>query len=202
MKFLRGLAAASYPLLIFAGLHWLTPRWLALLIVGSVLLRVALRWHRPSPEELRRALAPALALAAVLVPTLLLDDARTLLFVPALVNAALLVAFGRTLQRGPSQVETFARLQHPDLSPAQVRHCRSVTLVWCGFFVVNGAIALALALSGDLWAWTLYTGAIAYAGMGLLLAGEFVVRAWRFRNYQGTLFEPLFDRLFPRRPTA
>jgi uncharacterized membrane protein len=201
MKLLRGLLAVAYPFLIFAGLRWLEPRWLALLLGVSLLLRSATRWQRPSRQELQRLLAPALLVAAVLVPTLVLNDARYLLFVPVLVNAALLLAFARTLRRGPTLVETFARLQHPDLSEAQVRHCRTVTVVWCVFFAANAAVCLWLALAADLWIWTLYTGLVSYGLVGLVFAAEFVVRSWRFRNYQGTLVEPLFRRLFPQGPT-
>lgn len=201
MKLLRGLLAVAYPFLIFAGLHWLEPRWLALLLGGTILLRAATRWRRPSRDELLRLLTPAALVGSVLVLTLAMNDARYLLFVPAMVNAALLVAFARTLRVGPPLVETFARLQHPDLSPAQVRHCRAVTLVWCVFFAANGGFALWLALEADVWLWALYTGFVSYLLIGLVFAAEFVVRSWRFRNYQGTLVEPLFRRLFPQGPT-
>jgi uncharacterized membrane protein len=200
MKVLRGLLAAAYPFVVFAGLRWLEPRWLALLLGASVLLRAALGWHRPSAQELRRLLVPALLVAGVLAPTLVWNDPRALLFVPALVNGALLLAFARSLGSGPPLVETFARLRHPELSPAQVRHCRSVTAVWCCFFAANAGVSLWLALWDDLWLWTLYTGVVAYVLMGALFAAEFVVRSWRFRNYQGTLVEPLFRRLFPENP--
>ena len=182
-----------------AGL-WPMVLGLALLLGGTLVLRIAMNRHRPSREELLRLVTPALLVSSVLVLTLAMDDARYLLFVPALINGALLVAFARTLRAGPSLVETFARLQHPDLSAAQVRHCRAFTGVWSAFFLVNGGISLWLALQTDLWRWTLYTGLIAYLLMGVVFATEFVVRSWRFRNYQGSLFEPLFRRLFPRGP--
>ena len=202
MKILRGLLVVSYPFLIFAGLRWLEPRWLALLLGGTLLLRAGTRWHRPSPEELRRLLTPALLVFGVVAPTLMTNDVRYLLFVTALVNGALLVAFGRSLRVGPPLVETFARLQHPDLSVAQVRYCRTITLVWCVFFAANGAFSFWLALVPDLRLWTLYTGFVSYLLVGLVFSVEFVVRSWRFRNYQGTLVEPLFRRVFPQGPTS
>ena len=198
MKLLRGLLAVAYPFLIFAGLRWLEPRSVAILLGGAVLLRAMTTWHRPSPEELRRLAAPALLLAAILGVTLILNDPHALLFVPVLVNGALLVAFGRTLRGGPTLVETFARMREDELSDAQVRHCRSFTIVWCGFFTLNAAVSLWLALAADLWLWTLYTGLVSYLLIGLLFAAEFVVRSWRFRNYEGTVVEPLFRRIFPQ----
>jgi uncharacterized membrane protein len=199
MKLLRGLLAVAYPFLIYAGLRWLEPRSVALLLGGAVALRAVLGWQRPSAQELRRLAVPGLLVAAVLVLTLALNDARALLFVPVLANGALLVAFGRTL-RGPSLVETFARLREPELSDAQIRYCRTVTGVWCVFFAANAAVCLWLALVADLWLWTLYTGLVSYLLVGAVFAVEFVVRSWRFRNYQGTLVEPIFRRLFPQGP--
>ena len=63
---------------------------------------------------------------------------------PVLVNAFLLWAFGTTLlpNRMP-MVERFARMKDAVLPPEAVRWCRGVTQVWCGFFILNGAAALA-----------------------------------------------------------
>jgi uncharacterized membrane protein len=180
MRWLRGLLGLAYPLLVFAALEVLEPRWIALAIAALFALRLAVARRRPSAEQARRLLAPALLGGAVVLATLLFGDPRALFLVPALVNAALLVVFGRTLFGGETLVETFARMQHPDLSPERIRHCRTVTIVWCAFFVANGCVSLWLALAGDAQLWALYTGFIAYLLMGLLFAGEFVVRSWRF----------------------
>ncbi len=174
MKLFRALLTAAYPLLVYAGLQVLEPRWIAIGLGAVIGLRAVTRWRRPSADELRELAMPAL-----------------------------LIAFGRTLLgAGPPLVETFARLQFDDLPPEEVAYCRSVTLLWCGFFVANGSVALWLALSGDTAAWALYNGLVAYLLMGLLFAAEFTVRSWRFGRYGGTLVEPLFRRLFPRGPTT
>lgn len=202
MKWARGLLAAGYPFLVFAALQGLEARWVALALAAALGLRVATLPRRPRGAELRRLLGPGLPVAGVLALALLWNDARALLLVPALVNAALLLAFGRTLLRGPPLVETLARLEHDDLSPAELRYCRGVTALWCAFFAANGAVALALALRGDLALWTLYTGGVSYLLVGLLFAAELTVRARRFGRYEGTLAEPLFRRLFPGGPAG
>jgi uncharacterized membrane protein len=202
MRLLRGLLAVGYPFLIFGGLRVASPRVVALGLTVLFGLRAATRWHRPTAADLRRLAAPALLVGGVLLATGLADDARLLLIVPVLVNAALLIAFARTLSSGPTMVETFARLQVPDLPDDEVRYCRSVTRVWCAFFVANGAVCLWLALAGTLWQWTLYTGFWSYVAIGSLYAVEFVIRARRFGRYEGTLLEPLFRRLFPHGPAA
>lgn len=199
MRALRSLLALAYPLVVYGGLRVLSAREMALALAGLFALRAATRWRRLDAEQLRPLLAPALIVGAVLAATVASDDARFLLLAPALVNLALLLAFGRTLRGpGPPLVETFARLQDPDLSPEEVDYCRRVTLVWCLFFTANAGVCAWMAWRASPELWALYTGLVAYLLMGLLFAAEFVVRAWRFGRYEGTLVEPLFRRLFPR----
>ena len=75
-----------------------------------------------------------------------------------------------------SIVERMARLSEPDLPASGVAYTRTVTKVWCAFFVVNGSIALATALWASQAVWSLYNGVIAYVAMGVLFAGEYLVR--------------------------
>ena len=105
-----------------------------------------------------------------------------MLALPVLISAALLVTFSVSLVRGMPMIERFARMQNPDLPPDHAVHCRQVTWVWCGFFVINGAIAAFLAVRGPLELWTLYSGLIAYVLMGVLFAIEYIVRRFRFRH--------------------
>lgn len=198
MKWLRAGLFVAYPFAIYLALRWFEPRAVALSIGALVLLRSVLRSRRPTRQEVRQLLRPLLLVGGVLVLTFAWNDGRALLFVPAGVNLALLVAFGRTLRTGPPMIETFARLQHPDLTPAEVRHCRRFTRIWCGFFSVNAAICAVLALRGDLAWWTLYTGLLSYGLIGLLLAVEFVVRAWRFGRTEGSFVDPVFRRIRSR----
>ncbi|MNJ71634.1 hypothetical protein D3C77_682010 [compost metagenome] len=73
-------------------------------------------------------------------------------------------------------VERLARLTDPDLPPAGVRYTRTVTRVWCGFFVLNGTLAAATIWHGDLALWSLYNGLVSYLLMGLLMGAEYLVR--------------------------
>jgi uncharacterized membrane protein len=72
-------------------------------------------------------------------------------------------------------IERIARIREPNLPDAAVRYTRIVTEVWCLFFVLN-AVALYTALAADIEVWALYNGVIAYVLMGLLFAGEYLVR--------------------------
>jgi uncharacterized membrane protein len=82
-------------------------------------------------------------------------------------------------------VERMARLTEPDLPPEAIGYTRKVTQVWCGFFVINGSIALGTAIWASPEVWTLYNGVIAYVLMGLLFGGEYLVRLRFKRAHHG-----------------
>lgn len=164
-----------YPLAIWLGHGKVEPRWLAMLLLAAAVTRLpSLRLSGAA----RWSVAGALLLAACALWSNLLLPLK---LYPVLVNAVFLAAFGYSLVAPPSVVERLARLREPDFPPAAVRYTRRVTQVWCGFFVINGAIALGLALWASDAAWSLYTGVIAYVLMGLLFAGEYLVRL-RFKR--------------------
>jgi uncharacterized membrane protein len=164
-----------YPLAIWFGDGRIEPRWLALLLLLAAAARLpAMKVSRAARWTAAAALL--LAAAAVWANALL-----PLKLYPVLVNAALLAAFAWSLASPPSMVERMARLTEPDLPPEAIAYTRTVTQVWCGFFVVNGSIALGTALWATQAVWSLYNGVIAYVLMGLLFAGEYLVRI-RFKR--------------------
>jgi uncharacterized membrane protein len=158
-----------YPLAVYLGLGHFEPRWIAFLLLALGLARLGA--SRQPLWWAAAALAGLLALAAFLV-----NAALPLKLYPLLVNGVLLALFGTSLAHPPSAVERLARLTRPNLPPAGVAYTRKVTWVWCGFFVVNGAAAGATALWGSDAQWALYNGLVAYVLMGLLFAGEWLVR--------------------------
>lgn len=166
---LIALLTLAYPLLVWLGMAHFEPRWLAVLLAALALARAAATRERLWLV----AAAGALGLAAfaafgnALLP---------LKLYPALVNAVLLAVFAASLIHPPSAIERLARLREPDLPPAAVAYTRKVTWVWCGFFVLNGSLALATALWADAATWALYNGLIAYGLIGALFAGEWLVR--------------------------
>jgi|RhiMethySRZTD1v2_1073278.scaffolds.fasta_scaffold34047_7 uncharacterized membrane protein len=167
---------ALYPLLIFAGLQFLDPRSVALLVLGALVLR----YRRHTLRILAGLSATqfvALGMAPLLGLAVLATNSEVLLrLYPAAISASMLILFGVTLVHPPTMVERFARLQEPELSPASVRYTRRVTFAWCAFFVLNGAIAAWTAVYASREAWALYNGVIAYLAMGTLFAGERLLR--------------------------
>ncbi len=168
-----GLVLVCYPLLVYVGIQHLGPRVLAavLLVAASARLLTAKITGQPLGNSSWLLLAAALATGA----TLATGSAIGLKFYPVLVSGVMLAIFGYSLWRPPSMVERFARLQQADLPAQAIPYTRKVTWVWCGFFVLNGAIATATVFMGD-QIWALYNGLISYLLMGLLMAGEYLVR--------------------------
>jgi uncharacterized membrane protein len=168
-----------YPLALWLGHEWLGPRFLAglLFLVGLTrlsTLKLSQTWFWWPAGML---LLPTLAMwNNVLLP---------LKLYPVLVNGALLGVFTYSLFVPPSMAERFACMVEADLHPLAVAYTRRVTQVWCGFFAVNGTLALITALWTSLAIWSLYNGFIAYLLMGLLFAGEYCIRRQFKRRHNG-----------------
>jgi uncharacterized membrane protein len=162
---------AAYPLLVFAGLGHVEPRTMALLLLVLGLLRMTVGGQ--GRAQVRWVVAAALLLAGL---TVLVNRSLPLKLYPVLVNAAMFAVFALSLWRGPTVIERLARLTDPELPPEAIRYTRRVTQVWCGFFVLNGLIALGTALWASERVWALYSGLIAYLLMGLLMGGEWLLR--------------------------
>lgn len=176
LRLLQGavwLVLLLYPLAVWVGLtHWGTAL-LAPLLVGVFSLRLLmLRGKLRQQMWLGKALAMVGILLAL--ASWALKQSHWLLYYPVLVNAILLFAY--SLFAPPTVVERLARITEPQLDAAGIAYTRRVTQVWCGFFIVNGAIALATCLSGDITLWTLYNGGISYLLMGALMGIEWIVR--------------------------
>ncbi len=159
----------AYPLAVYLGLDRYGPRALACLLLGMAVLRAlqirSLRWL------VLPAVMVGLALAASIT-----GATMPLKLYPAMVNATLLLIFAASVLSPPTVVERIARMTDPALPPRGVAYTRKVTLVWCGFFAFNGMIALATALWASERIWALYNGLVAYLLMGVLFAGEWLVR--------------------------
>lgn len=151
------------------------PRWLALVLLLAAATRL------PTLAISRVARWSVLAAMLLVVVAVWSNAILPLKLYPVLVNAAMLAAFAYSLMAPPSMVERLARLREPDLPAVAVEYTRRVTQVWCGFFVVNGALAFGTAVWASEAVWSLYTGVISYLLMGALFGIEFLVRL-RFKR--------------------
>jgi uncharacterized membrane protein len=165
-------ASLAYPAAVYFGRSAVPP----LTFVAAALLLMTLRTFTldvPTESE-QRGLLIASAVALVILAAL--DPPVAAKAYPVVMSAAVAAVFGMSLARPPSLIERYARLRHPDLPPEGRDYCRAVTMVWTAWLSVNALVALVLAIFGSDAAWALWTGVIAYLIMGLLFAGEFVLR--------------------------
>lgn len=161
-----------YPFAIYFGSQLTSPRYLVLALLCVAGLRL-FGWQLAGARA--RAAWLGLIAALALLSLWTNTDAGLRLY-PVAVNASLFIVFSASLLGGPTLVEKLARLREPDLPPEAVAYTRRVTQVWCGFFVINGSVALYTALWTDPQTWLLYNGFIAYGLMGTLAMLEWLVR--------------------------
>ncbi len=166
---LIGLITVLYPLTIYFSLGRIEPRWIAFLLLSVAVFRAL-----ASPEKFWRYAAAAAFLLALL--SMYLNHATPLKLYPVMVSATLLCVFAISLWHPPSVIERFARLQDPTLPDEAILYTRKVTIIWCGFFMLNGVIALLTTLYASDRVWALYNGLISYCLMGILFAVEWHVR--------------------------
>jgi uncharacterized membrane protein len=198
---LRVLSAAFvlvYPVAVYVGLvhAHLRTRVFGLMLVAVLLVSLPLRLVGSRREHVLSIVRLPLTVLAVLLLGVAFDDRRFVLALPVLTNVLLLAQFATSLRTVPI-AERFARMQDPELTPAQVAYCRAVTVTWCIFFVANGTMTAALALFAPLGWWTAYTGVIGYLLVGLLASSEYLVRKYRFRKYGRHALDRLIARIFP-----
>lgn len=165
-----------YPFAVYYGQGKFEPRLMVLLLAAVALVRFG---------NARDAIGRGWLFAAgvLVVAVVLTNNALPLKLYPVLVNGGMLALFGWSLYSPPTVVERMARLKHPELSSAAIAYVRRVTQVWCGFFVVNGLVALYTALWSSDAVWSVYNGLVAYLLMALLFAGEYLVRLRVMRTH-------------------
>jgi uncharacterized membrane protein len=188
--------AVAYPLIVYFGLTRGSTRFAAWLLLALSLGHTLLRSFQLRRLAWQSALPIPLCVAA-----LLQDERRYMLLLPVLINAGLFSVFFGSLRSSMPVVERFARMQVSDLTEAERGYCRSVTKLWSAFFVCNGATAALLAARASLDLWTLYTGLISYILIGLLGAGEYTVRKYRFGRFGDNLGDRLLRALLGKLPT-
>jgi uncharacterized membrane protein len=162
----------TYPLLLWTLRSRVEPKWLSLILVLVVGLRLS-QARRAQLSALLPFALVALVLAAI---AFVVNDEGPLRWYPMVVNLVLLGSFGATLVRPPSMAERFARLSEPVLPAFAVEYTRRVTIVWCVFFAFNAAASAWTAAVGTPEQWAFYNGLVAYVLVGAVAALEYLVR--------------------------
>jgi uncharacterized membrane protein len=171
---------ALYPLIIYLGLHIFNARSLALIMLTLILIRFYALGS--NAKQLPWLKAVPLIGAVTILASLLTEDTLGIKLYPLAINLGMLILFAYSLLKGPSVIETLARLQHPQLDQNGIGYTRKVTQVWCVFFCLNMTVSAYTAFFSTMELWALYNGIIAYLAMALLFAGEWLVRQKHIKN--------------------
>lgn len=164
-------AVVAYPFAVYFGIRVLPPSFFGLMLA----LLLALRLGVIRADE--RALIMPLLLPFLVYALLaaVLGSERLLLYYPVLVNATLFVLFTLSVYRGSPILLRVARARGMEMTAHAVPYLRRLTLVWAGFFALNGVVS-AWTTTQPLGTWAVYNGLITYALIGLLVAGELLFR--------------------------
>ena len=175
LNILVSLLVIIYPISVYFGLSYLQPKVMGLGLVGLMLVRFFAQGKQLL--KISSQLLPILIVGCLVGISVYFSNSSLMLkLYPSLISLSLLVVFGYSLWQPQTMIERIARITEPDLSAAGVRYTRRVTCVWCGFFVINGSIALYTSLYTSMEIWTFYNGLLSYLLIGALFATEYSVR--------------------------
>ena len=188
------------PVVLYFAVTRLSVQPAAILVAGWIVLRTV-----PSmvASATRAQLVAALKLPLIAVVFSLLgaltNDARFLLLLPSATQLGFAGVFASSLRHGQVPlVENFARMQKKELSDAELRYCRSVTVIWAVYLTACAVARLLLAWLASPATWAVFTGVGAYVLVAALFAVEYVVRSIRFRSAEGDAIARALFRWFPR----
>jgi uncharacterized membrane protein len=170
------LLIAAYPFIVYFGLHYFCPRYLALIIVLIFLMRFTLSRYKTTSLSNFATIAITFAGIVLCVTAMISNNMLTIRLYPFFINLTFFAVFTYSLIHPPTIIEKLARLTDPHLTQSAIRYTKNVTVIWAAFFTINGAIALWTALFSPLKIWTFYNGFLSYILIGSLFSGEFIVR--------------------------
>lgn len=174
---LSAIALFAYPLAVYYGLSRWGPGLVTGLLTVFFLLRIiAGRQTRLHELKYIAWLSGGAGITLTLLGSLFRQEGW-FTFYPVIVNTLMLGLFASSLWQKETLIERLARIQEPDLPESGVRYTRTVTKVWCGFFLLNGTIAFTTCFM-PLAVWTLYNGLISYILAGCLFLSEWFIRQW------------------------
>lgn len=178
---LLALLLITYPVIVYFGLQYFEPGIVAVIFALIFIFRHFNQSQ--SVSKIPHLNVLLVAVLSLLAYSTIANSAMALKFYPVVVSLSFLVIFAYSLFTPPTVVEMIARL-HEELDQQGIIYTRTVTKVWCVFFILNALIATVTVFHENEQVWLIYNGFISYIFMGLLMAGEFVVRFFVKRKKQ------------------
>ncbi len=173
--------AVIYPLVVYFGLNYFEPKYLAIFLGLILLLRIVPGGSIQKIGNKNQHIIVTLIIAIIILLALIYNSISGLKLYPAIISFSLLSVFAFSLFKPPTTIERIARLQDPNLSERGVIYTRKITKVWCVFLFLNGCIALYTAFYTSLSIWTLYNGLLSYLIMGSIFVVEMIYRKFHMK---------------------
>ncbi|MCQ8878456.1 hypothetical protein NQT69_10635 [Pseudoalteromonas shioyasakiensis] len=165
-----------YPLAVYFGLQFSEPALIAALFIVVLLARYWLT--KSNIVNFAHMKIITISGIALLGFATFANSELALKFYPVVISSCFLAVFAYSLYNPPSFIEVIAS-KFETLDEHAKRYTRTVTKVWCGFFIINGLIATATIFHPDPVVWLTYNGLISYLLMGILMAVEFIIRKFQ-----------------------
>ncbi len=166
-----------YPLLVYFGLQHFDVRAVAVFILVILAVRFFLGKSISNVGQGLPQFRLVLAFGILLViGTLVTNSEYGIKLYPALVSTGMLIIFASSLYWPPPIIERFARLMDKNFPDEAIPYTRKVTVAWCLFFIINALIALWTTFFASQEVWVAYNGLISYILIGVMFAGEFIIR--------------------------
>lgn len=176
-KIIFSAVVIAYPVIVYFGLEYFEVRIIAVVLIFVALARLVLmRRLKFLKTVMPQTYLIAIALLLVGVSAVASNSPILLQYYPVCLSGFMLALFLFSLLRPPTIIEQIARLGDRNFTESAIPYTRKVTVLWCGFFTFNGAVALYTILVANMEFWAIYNGFISYMLMGLLFAGEYIVR--------------------------
>jgi len=180
----------AYPVIAYLSIDNLGIRMaslvLLLLVLGSTIVRIL-----GTRALWRPLLLQAGAVGLILTAGYVARSPFYMKLVPALIALSAALNFFLSLRKVPV-IESFARMQKPELSPDEVRYTRTWTHLWGWTMAADTVICLAAALQGSLRLWLILCFPLSYVLIGLVFCTEYIIRKKRFGEYNEAL---VWDRI-------
>ena len=165
-----------YPLIVFFGLKWVEPTYIALVLVCLACLRF---FYSKTSIDIPFIKVAGINVIILLMLSLFNNSSFILKLYPVVMSLSFLSIFIYSLIKPPSVITLIASTRDR-LTIDSVKYTKKVTFAWCVFFLINALISfITVFLNDEIWA--LYNGLVSYLLMGTLFLGEWIVRK-RFKK--------------------
>lgn len=175
-QIILGSVFVLYPLIVFFGLQWVQPAYIAFALVCVAGIRF---YYSKTTSNIPFIKVAGINVIILLMLSFFSNSSFLLKLYPVVMSLSFLSIFLYSIIKPPTVITLIAGARDK-LTVNAVTYTKKVTKVWCVFFFCNALVSFSTVfLSDELWA--LYNGLLSYLLMGVLFLGEWIVRK-RFKK--------------------